>query len=242
MKNIAKTTLLTGSLLASTFLAGQGNGNVNGALLEVNCRPTTIIGEENPTLGEEYTYNHDYEYQNGEEFVWEVEGASEVDGVTANQNGTTELTKTGKGINVVWNEQRSTGRIKVKPATDCAQLAHDNGGIGGIKIIRPIKKQLSTTKLMSQYCGITDVEKDKVLRFNAVPNASSYIVDIADVKVNASTYKDQITTSNTSFTLNDFSNIKLADVDAKIDAISNLEQIKTALKKIVRYIIAKERI
>lgn len=37
---------------------------------------------------------------------------------------------------------------------------------------------------------------------------------------------------------NDFTDIKLAKVDAKIDSIHNLAELKTVLKKLVRFVIA----
>jgi len=39
--------------------------------------------------------------------------------------------------------------------------------------------------------------------------------------------------------VNEFQGIKMADIDAKIDSIQNVSHVRTALKKIVRYIIAK---
>src|SRR3990167_10146118 len=40
-------------------------------------------------------------------------------------------------------------------------------------------------------------------------------------------------------TASEFKDIKLADIDAKIDAISNLNQMKILLKKFVRFVIAR---
>ena len=136
MKNILKTTLLFGSLVVSPMFA---NAQGMGAIVEnPNCRPTTIKGEHNPTPGQLYTYEHDYEIANGEQFTWEVEGATEVDGSPATLNGKTTVTKGGKGIDVIWDGEHPINKIKVSPATNCAGLAQINGGLGSILVVNPV--------------------------------------------------------------------------------------------------------
>ena len=50
----------------------------------------------------------------------------------------------------------------------------------------------------------------------------------------------QLTEARTELSTNEWTRISLAAVDAKIDAISNLADLKVLLKKLARYLIAKE--
>lgn len=136
MKKITTTIILIASLAVCSFLLGQGNINSSN----INCRPTIIIGEENPFPNQTYTYSHDYDISNGEQFNWEVEGALEVDGNITNGNPFT-LTKGGSNIDVIWEEETPNGRIKVEPATNCAGLAQVNGGLGGVLVVNSINSK-----------------------------------------------------------------------------------------------------
>jgi len=72
------------------------------------------------------------------------------------------------------------------------------------------------------------------------PNLKTFIVtELEKLRIATEAARLEAVEKEAELLASEFGDIKLADVDAKIDAIQNLTQLKVLLKKFVRFVIAR---
>ncbi len=140
MKTHLKCWLILMALSSNLLLFAQGNSqNSNGNNGNHNvCVPLQINGVKDPTAGIIERYSHNFSAHQGEQFVWTINGAVEVDGIVTDETTTYTTTKSGDFVDVIWGNQTPQGSIKAIPANPCAQVAQANNGIGKIITVKAL--------------------------------------------------------------------------------------------------------